>query len=172
MPEAEQPLAQQALTVTSVSAGVFETYGGGILTRLELSGRNSQLLAFTSSTAFELRDQFLLAMTHFGKYGYVRDPRRRVLPLPAADFEGPIEFEVGDWFLYMGTDGARWRLSSRTGSNIVILISPAQMDCLLLEVECAIDHMVFIDTRPFNGMRWIQLSEILEVTCPRISVPA
>lgn len=152
----------EAIPVTSVAVGVFETYGGGLLVRFGLYGGDSELFAFSAGSAFEIHDQFLIAMAHFTKHGYKRDPSRRVLPLPPEDFEQRIEFHVGNWFLQMGSDGALWRLANHVGSDIVVLLTPEQMDGLLFEVECAIEHVVFIDTRPFNGVPWTQLSQALE----------
>lgn len=161
-PTIRAPTAEEAYLVTTVAVGVFETYGGGLLARFGVESGESQLLAFSCSDAFELRDQFLVAMTHFAKHGYARDSNQRVLPLPAEDFETAVHVSVGEWFLQMGSNGALWRMTSRCGSNIVLFLTPAQMDGLLFEVECAIEHVVFIDTRPFNGMRWLQLSRVLE----------
>lgn len=62
----------------------------------------------------------------------------------------------------MGSDGALWRVLTRGGADIVLRLTPSQMSSLLFEVECAIEHVMLIDLRPYNGMRWIELSQVRE----------
>lgn len=143
--------------------GIFETYGGGFLARFNLIDGQSRLLAFSASHTFDLRDQFSIGLAHFEKHGFVRDPVQRVLPLPAEDFlHNEPGFEVGPWFLNMGSDGALWRLEPARGAHVVLQLSPPQMASLLFEIECAIEHVCVIDMRPFKGMRWTEISNVLE----------
>lgn len=157
------PSLAEARFVSSIAVGIFETYGGGFLARFNLIDGHSRLLAFSASHAFDLRDQFSKGLVHFEKHGFVREPVERVLPLPAEDFyHNEPGFEVGPWFLSMGRDGALWRLEPVGNPHIVLQLSPPQMASLLFEIECAIEHVCVIDMRPFKGMRWTEISRVLE----------
>lgn len=159
----KMPTSAEARPISSIAVGIFETYGGGFLARFNLIDGHSRLLAFSALHAFDLKDQFSKGLAHFEKHGFVREPVERVLPLPAEDFaRNEPGFEVGTWFLNMGTDGALWRLEPAAGNYIVLRLTPPQMASLLFEIECAIEHVCIIDLRPFIGMRWTEISRTLE----------
>lgn len=122
------PSFDESLAVSTLAVGIFQNYGGGFLARFALTDGRSRLLAFSSAQAFDARDQFRVAMTHFERHGFVREPIQRVLPLPPEDFDHrEKDSEVGAWFLNMGSDGALWRVLTRGGADIVLRLTPSQM---------------------------------------------
>ena|GEM_PF-5520511 len=149
--------------VSSIAIGFFDTYGGGFMARFALQDGGSRLLVFSHRHAFDLQGQFAVGLAHFEKHGFIGGTSEAVLPLPADDFRrAQPGFGVGPWFLNMGSDIALWKLEPTDGDTIVLALSPAQMAGFLEEIKRGIDIVLFIDMRPFKGMKWPQLLKVLE----------